>query len=324
MRTIFRFPHAVTALAFVGVLAVSPRTTPQRPTFSVEVALVRVDVSVTRRNLPVVGLTSADFVLFDNGVKQTLQPLTVEELPVEAWLLLDMSESVRPALSQVVQVASSFVDGLAPGRDRVALVTFSEKVLVRQRPTSDVGAMRRALASLQPSGITALYDATYVALRLRQPGAERGVLVVLTDGYDNISWLSPDQVVAAAERSDLVSYGVAVHGSSQIVNGRRPGPNREPSDTPQYRFLRRIAAATGGRVFDATWPDLEQSFTTILREIRARYVLSYYPTTTTPGWHKLEVKLARARGDVRARPGYNVQSAGHDWRPQDRGPGGVK
>jgi Ca-activated chloride channel homolog len=323
MRTIFRFPRPVAAVAIAGVLSFGPRTTLQRPKFSTEVALVRVDVSVTRRNLPVVGLTTEDFILSDNGVKQTLQPLSVEELPLEVWLLLDMSESVRAALPQLVQVASSFVDGLAPRRDRAALVTFTDKVLVRQRPTSDVGAMRRALASLQPSGITALYDATYVALRLRQPGAERGVLLVLTDGYDNISWLSPDQVVSSAERSDFVIYGVAVSGAPEILNSRRTG-NREPSDTPQYRYLRRLAATTGGRVFDATWPELGEAFASVLREIRARYLLSYYPTNSTPGWHKLEVKLARGRGDVRARPGYHVQSARHDQPPQDAGQGVAK
>ncbi len=170
--------------------------------------------------------------------------------------------------------------------------------------------MRGVLRLLDTSGITALYDATYVALHLREPGPVRGVAVVLTDGYDNISWLSADRVVESAKRSDLALYGIAVADLSSVDAAKWVGRRREPRDTPQYRYLRQLADLSGGRVFDATWGELKQTFAEILHEIRARYVLSYYPTNTSPGWHALDVRLTRARGDVRARRGYWVQAGG--------------
>jgi hypothetical protein len=39
-------------------------------------------------------------------------------------------------------------------------------------------------------------------------------------------------------------------------------------------------------------------------EFRKRYVLGYEPTSATPGWHRLEVKVRRRGLDIRARPGY--------------------
>ncbi len=296
-------------LAFTAVASAVLSASAQRASFAVKVDLVRVDVSVMRRNAPVGGLTEADFAIYDNGARQALQPVLVEEQPLEAWLVLDTSASVAPRLSQLVQAATSFIDGLKP-RDRCALITFSDSVDVRRAPTSDLAGVRRAVGALDTSGITALYDATYVALHLREPGPVRGVAVVLTDGYDNISWLSADQVVESAKRSDSAIYGIAVADLSSLDAAKWAGQRREPRDTPQYWYLRQLAELSGGRVFDATWSELRQTFADILHEIRARYVLSYYPTSTAPGWHALEVKLTRARGDVRARRGYWVQSRG--------------
>jgi VWFA-related protein len=169
--------------------------------------------------------------------------------------------------------------------------------------TPDLDAVRHALRGLSASGATALYDATYVTLRLRQPSNTRGVALILTDGFDNTSWLTADRLVQLAERSDLLVYGVSI--SPPTYDGI-PSGTREPPGTPQFRFLRRLADATGGRVFNARWSELKTTFAGILRDIRTRYLLTYYPTSTAPGWHKLDVKLTGARGDVTARNGYWV------------------
>jgi Ca-activated chloride channel family protein len=282
---------------------------PQRPTFRVKVDLVTVDVSVTRKNLPVSGMTARDFVVYDNGVKQELQPVAAEHVPLEAWLVLDTSDSVRPKLPQLVQAAWAFVDGLST-RDRAALIGFSQTVVVRQILTGDLDAMRHALRALESKGTTALYDATYVALRLREASNTRAVAVILTDGCDNTSWLTADRVVTLTERSDLLIYGVSLGpGLYNRYGDFGVESDREPRRTPQYEFLRKLAEASGGRVFNATWAQLKEAFARILTEIRARYVLTYYPTSATPGWHKLEVKLTGAKGEITARRGYWVAAA---------------
>lgn len=278
----------------------------QQPTFRVGVDLVTVDVSVTRNVEPVAGLTAENFTVFDNGVKQRLERVVHEQVPLEAFLVLDMSGSVAGAeLEQLKAAAGAFVSGLTP-QDKVALVTFAQQPSVAQPLTGDFDAFARALTAVKAGGNTAIYDATHLAITLRKPGDTRGVAVVFTDGMDNASTMSAKAVVEAAERSDLIVYGVSV---SQ-AGGDRGFGIPDPRGRFQFGFLRSLADTTGGRVFNAaSGPRLKDVFALILDDIRARYLLTYYPDKVAAGWHKLQVKLNGVKGDVLARRGYYAAPA---------------
>jgi hypothetical protein len=76
-------------------------------------------------------------------------------------------------------------------------------------------------------------------------------------------------------------------------------------DERKERFLGDVVRATGGRLFEvASERDLRARFLDVLGDIRARYVLSYAPGPGAGGWHALDVRLKRVKGDVLARPGY--------------------
>jgi len=296
-------PRLLTALVIASVVApvCAIAFARQQPTFRVGVDLVAVDVSVTRNVEPVAGLKVENFEVLDNGVKQKLERVIHEQVPLEAFLVLDMSGSVAGAeLEQLKAAASAFVAGLTP-QDKVALVTFAQQASVAQPLTADFDAFGRALAAVQAGGNTAIYDATRLAITMRKPGDTRGVAVVFTDGMDNASTTSAKAVVDAAEHSDLVVYGVA---ASPAGSSRGFGI---PDLRGQFQvgFLRSLADTTGGRVFNAaTGPRLKQVFALILDDIRARYLLTYYPDKVAAGWHKLQVKLNGVKGDVLARRGY--------------------
>jgi VWFA-related protein len=274
------------------------------PVFRAGVDLVRVDVLVTHEGAPVRGLTAADFEVRDAGRVQVLEPVREEETPVDVVLVLDLSQSVAgPKLVALRVAAGAFLDGLesslmglrlASGsehvQDRAALLVFQEQVLFLEPPTADLDGVRRALSTVAPRGNTALYDAVYAGLRLMEPGASRTAVVVFSDGVDSLSWLTASQVVEAAQRSDALVYAVAA---------RRKGD-------PENPFLRDVTRATGGRVWTARDEDeLKGRFLDVLADIRSRYVLSYAPQDVDfPGWHTLEVRLRRGKGDVHARPGY--------------------
>jgi VWFA-related protein len=270
------------------VLAVSFPQEP--PVFRAEVGLVRVEVRVARKGSPLRGLGTADFEVRDNGRVQELQPVLEEKSPVDAALVLDMSGSVRGAKRDALRdAARAFVDGLREG-EQAALLAFREEVLLLEPFTFDRARVQAALGRAQPRGSTALCDAVYAALRLREPGARRTAIVVFSDGIDTMSWLQPSQVVEAASRSEAIVYGVAARGR---------GDSKEP-------FLRDVVRATGGQLFeDASERDLRARFLDVLEDIRSRYVLSYTPRgVDTPGWHALEVRLKGVKGEVLARPGY--------------------
>ena len=276
------------ALAAAAVLALWP---PQA-VFRSGVDLVRVDVSVTRKHRPVAGLGPADFEVRDNGVRQKIDTVLYEAVPLDAYLVLDMSESVAgEKLPDLRAAAHLFLDRLTSG-DRAALVTFSNRVSLVRPLTTDLTGVEISLNERSGAGSTALRDAIYATLRLRVPDARRAVLVVFSDGMDNMSWLSGDDVVDAVRRSDVVVYGVVA------VTGRKA----RGSDNS---LLRDATERSAGRLWTAEAGGLQKAFAEVLRDIRTRYIITYYPTGVPgEGWHTLEVKLTHARGDVMARPGY--------------------
>ena len=270
-----------------ALLAAAPQ---EPPVFRAEVGLVRVEVLVTVKGSPLRGLRTADFEIRDNGRVQELEPLLAEESPVDTALVLDMSGSVRGAkMDALKEAARAFLDGLR-GDEQAALVAFREEVLLIEPFTADRARVQGALARTPARGSTALCDAVYAALRLREPGSRRTAVVVFSDGVDNMSWLAPSEVVEAASRSEAIVYGVAAHGQGD----------------PKETFLRDVVRATGGQLFEiAGEHDLRARFLDVLAAIRSRYVLSYAPQGgDTAGWHTLAVRLRRVKGDVLARPGY--------------------
>jgi VWFA-related protein len=284
----------------------------QQPTFRSGVDVVTVDVSVSRGGEHVGGLKAGNFEVFDNGIRQTIDKVTTEQVPLEAYLVFDVSGSVEgPKLKQLEQAADAFLGGLTQ-RDKVALITFAQKVEVRQPLTGDFDAFRRALSEIAAGGQTALYDATLRAIGLRERNDNRAVVVVLTDQHDNASTATQKQVTDAAERSDAIVYGVLADQESAPLSGGMGGGMgfRPPQVQFQIGFLRSLADSTGGRVFRTNARlRLDEVFAMVLDDARTRYVLAYRPDRTTPGWHKLQVKLVDAKGDVVARRGYYVATA---------------
>jgi len=278
-------PSVLAAVVAGGLLSAQS----QRPTFSTRVDAVRVDVLVTGDGRPLRGLGPADFEVLDNGVVQNVTLVSLEELPLSVVLALDMSGSLAPEEAGHLRDASlGLINGLRP-RDEAGLITFSHVVTQQQALTADLARVRAALDRPAPGGGTALADAAYAGLTLTESSDNRGLFVIFSDGLDVSSWLTADQVLDSARRSNGVVYAVSV-GST---------------DGPRPDFLRELAEATGGSLLEAeSTENLEALFVGILDEFRLRYLLSYSPRATTPGWHDIEVRVRRPGVVVRARPGY--------------------
>ena len=118
------------------------------------------------------------------------------------------------------------------------------------------------------------------------------------------------QVMDAAGRSDVITYGVLADDGAGVAAGGTGGGGigfRPPQLQFQIGFLRSLAETTGGRVFRTSARlRLEDAFALVLDDARSRYVLTYSPDKAATGWHKLRVKLVDAKGDVVARRGYYV------------------
>ena len=270
----------------VAALTAIQPPSPSQPIFRSSVELVEIDVSVMRGAQPVPGLTSRDFALSDNGVMQQVESVIVDRLPLNVTLVLDSSRSlIGERLAQLVQAGNALTMSLRAD-DHAALVTFSHQVTLAVPMTTDRQAIRSALTALEARGSTALRDAIHLAIQLDPHDRARSLLLVFTDGYDNVSWLTEDAVLDTVRRS-----GVVIH----VV--------RLESDA----FLDRLTQAAGGRTWSATSDrQLRELFTRALDEMRARYLLTYTPRgVDMAGWHSVKVSLKNVRGDVTARPGYS-------------------
>src|SRR5262245_35034105 len=147
--------RALVAGALFGTVLSGP---PQ--VFRSAVDAVRVDVLVSDGRLPVGGLTSADFELRDNGVKQAIDDLQIGEVPFSMMLALDASGSMEGSpLGHLRDGARAALDALRPD-DRAALIAFNHVIMPPTPWTADRRDLTSAIAALKAHGSTSLFDAT--------------------------------------------------------------------------------------------------------------------------------------------------------------------
>ena len=186
----------------------------QQPTFSAHREVVRVDVLVTDRNRPVRGLRAADFEVRDSGVRQVVDSVGFEELPLNVILALDTSVSMSgERLEHLRDAARAVLETMRPG-DKAAVLTFDNAVTLLQPLTATVALARESVGRIGPNprlsgGGTAMIDAIFAALTLTAAEPTRSLLLVFTDGIDTSSWLTAERLLAAARRSNAIVYAVS-------------------------------------------------------------------------------------------------------------------
>lgn len=280
------------------------------PRFRTEARRVFVDVFVTREGRPVDGLRAEDFEVYDD---RTLQPgvtLLSATLPLSVALVLDGSASVRgDKLARLTDAARVFIGHLA-GEDEVSVLSFGTRYRLNLPLTLDHRLASRSVGRLGGFGGTALLDSLYASLIYVEQGSGRPLVLLFSDGDDNASWLSTRELTRAAERSEAVIFVVRAGSGAGIsigVTETSPAIFLESGAEESARaLLDAVAGATGGRVISVRdTSDLAAAFREVLELMRRRYLLVYEPAETAPGWHTVDVRLARGiRADVRARAGY--------------------
>lgn len=266
----------------------------QTQRFTTRSEAVRVDALVTRRGRLIRGLTAQDFEVRDEGVLQQIALVDEEAEPLNLICLIDTGGLGRFAthFRQLLDAGRALVDSLQP-RDRVSLMAFSNRVRFLTTLTSDHAVARSTLHTLYLEGHSAVRDAVFAALVMRQIDPGRTIILLASHGWDHISWVPPQSLLDAARRTDAVVYAATYEHAGV-------------SPMKYARLLDDLAEETGGRVLVVEdGRDLRGVFVNILAEFRSRYVLTYVPTGVSPGgWHRLEVALKGRLGDVKARRGY--------------------
>ena len=280
----------------------------QRPVFRSSAARVTLAVTVRdRRGRPVTNLTPADFSLLDRGQPRVIQEFSRDAAPVGIALLADVSGSMDVAEKKAAtrQIASQLVASLRAGEDQVGLFAFDRGLEEVQALGPAPGTILEGLDKISPYGRTSLFDAIAdTGRRLAASAGPRRAVVVLTDGYDNASRMTPEEVSAFASSIDVPVYVIVVHspfdraGTHSLI---QPSLS-ELRDGP----LGNLARWTGGDILMPVTPaELVTTMVQFVSELRHQYLMAFEPGRE-PGWHALELRTRRSDLIVRARSGYLV------------------
>jgi Ca-activated chloride channel homolog len=289
-------------LLLTAILAGAAGSQVPQPTFRARTELVRVDVLVTDDGAPVPGLAAADFEVRDNGVGQRVTAAGAVEA-VQLGVVLDVSGSMTGERLAIARKATTDLLRHLTRGDRFAIVAFGDQVGRVTEPDATVAEAAAALDRLRAGGSTALLDGTYAGILEADGGPGPKLLLVMTDGRNNASWLQASAVIDTARRHETVIYPVAVDIDDE--SNRAVSMRLRTSDA--VALLTVMADETGGRYVEAEWDrSLGETFQQILREYRQRYILTFSPegVRTGDGWHALEVKVKRGGALVRARTRY--------------------
>ncbi len=252
------------------------------------------------------GLMEENFRVLEDKVEQKLSVFKQEDVPVSFGLVVDNSGSMRDKRPQVNAAALTFVKTSNP-QDEGFVVNFNDDYYLDTEHdfTSDLAEMRTALERIDARGSTALYDAVIGSLdHLKKGTRDKKVLLVVTDGEDNASRHSLENVVEQAQRSDAVIYTVGVFSDDDIKHNHRTMKKARSA-------LSDLANATGGLAFfPETADDTESICTQIAHDIRNQYTMAYYPTNEAHDgtFRNVQVQVTPPRGvgklTVRTRTGY--------------------
>ncbi|HSK62740.1 MAG TPA: VWA domain-containing protein, partial [Pyrinomonadaceae bacterium] len=305
-------------VAFFAVFAAAPaRAQEPDEIIRTDTSLVQLNIGgVDRQGRAVTSLTRNDFIIYEDGVKQSIELFEPAQAPFSLVLLLDMSGSTLNFRQQLKLASQRFLDALAP-EDRVSVIQFNEQVKSLTGFSVDRGRTAYAIEIAQGQGETHFYKALRYALKeLEKEGKRRKAIVVLTDGLDSnlrktdresltkaqtdeeaLATIKPDEsaelntVLAAADRQGVTIYPLALPSGD---------PRRLPLPTPNIigiyaaarARLQALADRTGGRLNEINRLEyMAQLYREVAANLRTLYTVAYQAKGDRPRgkWHEIKV-----------------------------------
>jgi VWFA-related protein len=260
----------------------------------VNVEAIQVTVTVTDdAGRFVGGLPQPAFRVFEDGKPQPITYFASQDVPLELIVAVDISGSMTTAMTKLKKAVKDFLAAVPP-RDEVTLLGFNDSVFALTRKNTDPRERVKAVDRLAPWGATALYDVIIRAVDMLGRQTGRKALVVFTDGEDQGSHVSLNDVERRLQASDVTLYMIA--------------QGRGISQDYLKKTMQRLTVPTGGRTFTTDSVDqLHGAFEELLDELSNQYLLGYQPTNPVRDdtWREIKVEVD-GHPHVRARQGYRA------------------
>jgi Ca-activated chloride channel family protein len=249
------------------------------------------------------GLDKKAFSIFEDKQQQEILFFSDDDAPVSVGVLFDVSGSMsgtkvkraREALAHFVQTSHD--------RDEYFLIAFNSRVQLLMDRTRDGNAVLDKLAFVQTRSNTALYDACYLGVERVQRGVHpKRALLLISDGQDNNSRYTFNELRRELKESDVVLYAIGILDGSDV--GSSLGMEGQG-------ILDELAGVSGGKAFyPRSAAEMDDIFEQIALELRHQYSIGYRPPNfvSDAKWHHIKVKVAPPRGlprlFVRTKEGY--------------------
>ena len=266
----------------------------------------------------VTDLQKQDFKLYMDGQQRTIDFFRQDfNTPVSIAIIVDTSGSMQPKLPQARAAIIEFLRNLND-KDDVSLFAFSGRPFMLQTFTTDHNLVAQRLGLLHAMGPTSLYDAVVTGLVMLQRGRyDKRALLVVTDGMDNTSLHSLDDVVAAARRQGVLIYSIGIGDPNAGGVSMQLGPFRfgsDEEDQVDVKTLRMLSTETGAKTYNVRAVGdgnvLRTDCAEISRELRQQYTVGFVaPDPGAGGYRGLRVDVpTHPSAEVRVRKGVDVSS----------------
>lgn len=249
------------------------------------------------------GLSKKAFTILDEKQPQEITFFSDDDSPVSVGVIFDVSGSMsgekiknaREALSKFIQTSHN--------SDEYFLIAFNSRAQLLLDKTRDGNAVLDKLTFVQTKNNTALYDACYLGVEKVQRGLHpKRALLLISDGQDNNSRYTFNELRRLLKESDVVLYGVG------ILSG---GDSGSALGMEGQGILDELASVSGGKAFfPRSALEMDDIFEQIALELRHQYSIGYKPSNFSNDgkWRKIKVKVTPPRGlprlFVRSKEGY--------------------
>ena len=289
-----------------GTNAAALATSKPNARIRVDVNIVLVPMTVTDpMNRLVTGLERENFQVIENNEVQQIKSFSTQDAPVTIGIVFDLSGSMNSKFARARKALSEFLRTSNP-QDEYFVIGFNDRPAVIVDYTNEIDDVDARMVMLKPQNRTALIDAIYLGVqKLKDAKYDRKALLIISDGGDNRSRYTENELRRAVKESDVQLYSIGIFDQYAPTTEEQLGPI----------LLTDICETTGGRMFRVSdVADMGDIAARISAELRNEYVIGYRPGNLKKdgNWRKLKVRLLPPPGlpqlSVHNRQGYYAPS----------------
>jgi len=268
-------------------------------------------------------LRKEEITVSEDGVPQSIEHFGAfegerNEIPILLALVIDNSASMDDKIDEARKLDVARDAGLALLKelgpmDRAMLVQFSDTLKVTEL-TSNKSSIAEALNNMRPRWWqTALFDALISSVKDLNKTSGRKILLLCSDGMDNMSSTKVDEIYDLAARTPELTTIILGTVSDRPALGMHGKVQSMPS-LPMFHgkeILQTLADKTAGFAFFPKNGKDAEKVTELLRTfVRSQYYLTYHPSNEKidGSWRHIQVTCKRKDVKLHYRPGYYAAS----------------